>query len=111
MGPRRSRSKSNKPRETRRLVFCDEVAELGEIWWRDVGDGAEREAVLLPGEPVVALGFAGTIPVVFRLSLFHKDINDVLAASVDQRGDGFSAGYIKPAAEEREAVVREIVDG
>jgi hypothetical protein len=67
-----------------RLLCEEELFQLGEIGWRDVGNCAEGKAVLLPGEPMVALGFASAIPVAFRRALFHEDIDDVLAAGVDE---------------------------
>ena len=67
-----------------RLLCEEELFQLGEIGWRDVGNCAEGKPVLLPGEPMVALGFASAIPVAFRRALFHEDIDDVLAAGVDE---------------------------
>jgi len=93
-----------------RLLSEKELFQLGEIVWRDVGNRAESEAVLLPGEPVVALGFAGAIPVAFRRSRFHEDIDDVLAAGVDEGGDGFAAGYVEASADQWEPVVGEVAD-
>ena len=45
---------------------------------------AAEKPFLLPGEPMIALGFASAIPVAFRRALFHEDIDDVLAAGVDE---------------------------
>ena len=77
----------------------EELLQLGKIRRGDVGNRAERKAILLPSEPVIALGLAGAIPVAFGLGLFHKDINDVLAARVDEGGDGLSAGCIEASTE------------
>ena len=87
-----------------------ELLQLGEIRWRDVGNRTERKTVLLPREPVVPLGFASAIPVAFRRRLFHEDINDVLAARVDECCNGFPAGDIEPSADQREAIVCKVAD-
>ena len=85
--------------------------QLGEIGRGDIGYSADGEAVLLPGEPVVALGFTGTVPVVFGLGLFDEDIDDVFPAGIDQGGDSFSAGGVEAAADQRETIVGEVADG
>ena len=75
------------------------MLQLGEIGRGDVGDGAEGEAILLPREPMVALGLAGARQRGLRLGLFDKEVNDVFAPGVDKGGDGAPAGDIEAAAE------------
>ena len=84
---------------------------MHKIGRRNIGDGADGEAVLLPGEPVVALGFAGAIPVVFRLSFFHKDTDDVFAASINQGRDSFSAGDVEAPADQGKTIAGEVANG
>ena len=88
----------------------EELFQLGEIRRRDVGNRAEGKAVLLPGEPVVALGFTCAIPVAFRLGVFHKDIDDMLAAGVDEGGDGSPAGYIEASTKQGEPIAGKVAD-
>ena len=59
---------------------------------------------------MVALGFAGAIPVAFRRGLFHEDIDDVFAARVDEGGDGFPAGDVEASADQWEPLVCEVAD-
>ena len=93
------------------LLGEEELFQLDEIGWRDVRDRAEREAILLPGEPVVALRFAGATPVIFRLGFFDEDIDDVLAARVDEGRDGATTGYVKSAPDQGEAIACKIAHG
>ena len=89
----------------------EELFQLGEIGGGDVGNRAEGKAILLPCEPVVALGFAGAIPRVFRLGFFHEDIDDMLAASVDECGDGAATGSVEASTEQGKSIVREVAHG
>src|ERR1700731_3105620 len=89
------------------LLGEEELLQLGKIRRGDVGNCAERKAILLPGEPVVALGFAGATPVAFGLGLFHENINDVFAARVDKGGDSFPRGYIEASAKQRKSLAGE----
>ena len=93
------------------LILSDQLVELFKIGWRDVGNGADGKAVLLPGEPVIALGFTGATPVALRLSLFHEDINDVLAASIHQGGDRATPGDIEAPTEQGESIAGKVADG
>ena len=60
---------------------------------------------------MVALGFAGAIPVAFRRSRFHEDVDDVLAAGVNEGGDGFAAGNVEASADQWKPLVGEVADG
>ena len=59
---------------------------------------------------MVALGFATAIPVFFGLNFFHEDVDDVLAASVDESGDGATSCYIEAPTEQWESVVGKVAD-
>jgi hypothetical protein len=77
----------------------------------DVRNRPELEAALLPTHDVVAVAPCrnGKRPLV-RVDRPHKHVDDVLPAPIDHGGDDPAVQVIEPAADEREALLRELDD-
>jgi len=84
--------------------------EFGEVVGGYVGDGAHFHAGFAPIDPVIAELRAGErLGIGFRRGP-DEDVDEVLAASVDEHGNGASVDDVEAAALQRKSFIHKIVD-
>src|SRR5437016_9299075 len=92
----------------RSLKFIHEFLKLFRI---DVADGKELETLRTPAADVKSRHRLGLCPVTFGASyLRDEEIDHMRAASVDDRSDSLAVDVVEPAAEQREALRRQVHD-
>jgi len=80
--------------------LIDELGELVQIGGRDVRDGAVFHPLMSPVNPLITL--AGTRRMNGRVRLLggqNKNVNEVLAARIDQSGDILAGETIETPAD------------
>jgi hypothetical protein len=87
-----------------------ELVESRQIGWSSVGNGAELQLVFSPSDPLIALPRACTRRAVRFRRPPNEDIEKLVAATVNERGDRATLNDIYAAALQGETVVRQIVD-
>src|SRR5260221_11943709 len=86
----------------RRVEFLDEFLQLFTV---DIADSEELETLRSPASNVVSLHCLQLRRVTFGGgSLRNEEIDHVLAASIDNRGDGLAVDIVDPSAEQHEAL-------
>src|SRR4029077_14380007 len=78
--------------------------QLLQLWERHVGNCAERESILLPGNPVIPLAFSRVGIGNGVLGLPNKYIHHVLAPAIDQSGNGAAFDHVEPSTQQRESI-------
>ena len=84
--------------------LIDELGELVQIGGRDVRDGAEFHPLMTPVNPLITL--AGTRRMNGRVRFLggqNKNVDEVLAARIDQSGDMLAPENIETPADERKS--------
>src|SRR5260370_10152261 len=92
----------------RGVEFLDEFLQLFTV---DIADSEELETLCSPASNVVSLHCLQLRRVTFGGgSLRNEEIDHVLAASIDNRGDGLAVDIFEPSAEQHEALPLQIHD-
>ena len=94
------------------VLGCDETHKFAKLFHIQIRDGPKLEAIFLPRKHVVSLNclnrnrggaFPGRGP--------DEEIDDMQFSAVHQHGDRSILDVVKPAADERETVIRKVHDG
>src|SRR5438552_3500186 len=92
----------------RRVEFLDEFPQLFTV---DIADSKELETLRSPASNVVPLHCLQLRRVTFNWSsLRNEEIDHVLAASIDDRGDGLALNIVEPSAKQHKALRRQVHD-
>src|SRR6516225_567086 len=86
---------------------AEDALELGEFGRGGVGDGPKAEVALIPMPQVVALPAKGLRAVAAR-GRQYEQIDDVLAALVDERRDRLASDQVEAAAYQRKTLGGEV---